>query len=37
MTPVWGVEEEHVGRVAGCEPADVFGAEDGRRVGRAGA
>ncbi len=37
MTPVWGVEEEHVGPVAGCEPAEVFGAEGVRRVGRAGA
>src|SRR5918995_2981531 len=37
VAPVWGVEEEHISLVAWREPADVFGAEHVRRVGRAGA
>src|ERR671917_1543261 len=37
VAPIRGVEEEHIRFVAGREPADVFGAEHVRRVGRAGA
>src|SRR5215217_6319086 len=37
VAPVWGIEEEHISLVAWREPADVFGAEHVRRVGRAGA
>ena len=37
VAPVRGVEEEHVCPVAGREPANVVGADDVRRIDRAGA